>query len=79
VPEVVLRGMDRSRYPDRIIALTGFEKQLARRMLANLHSQRLGIARASPRNPWTPLSLPTAEPIAPPRYSTARHCVGCRR
>src|SRR5574337_488619 len=40
VPEVVPLGMDRSPYPDRIVARPGFENDLARRTLTNLYNQR---------------------------------------
>jgi hypothetical protein len=40
VPEVVPLGMDRSPYPDRIVARPGFEQQLAKRTLTNLYNQR---------------------------------------
>jgi len=40
VPEVVPLGMSISPYPDRIVALPGFEKQLAQRTLTNLYNQR---------------------------------------
>jgi hypothetical protein len=40
VPEVVPLGMDRSPYPDRIVAKAGFEKELAKRTLTNLYNQR---------------------------------------
>ena len=40
VPEVVPLGMDRSPYPDRIVARPGFEKELAKRTLTNLYNQR---------------------------------------
>ena len=40
VPEVVPLGMDRSPYPDRIVAKSGHEKDLARRTLTNLYNQR---------------------------------------
>jgi len=40
VPEVVPLGMDRSPYPDRIVAKSGFEKDLAKRTLTNLYNQR---------------------------------------
>ncbi|MFO1217897.1 MAG: type IIL restriction-modification enzyme MmeI [Burkholderiaceae bacterium] len=40
VPEVVPLGMDRSPYPDRIVAKPGFEKELAKRTLTNLYNQR---------------------------------------
>ncbi|MDP1692691.1 MAG: hypothetical protein Q8L49_12205 [Burkholderiaceae bacterium] len=39
VPEVVPLGMDRSPYPDRIVAKPGFEKELAKRTLTNLYNQ----------------------------------------
>ena len=40
VPEVVPLGMDKSPYPDRIVAKPGFEKELAKRTLTNLYNQR---------------------------------------
>ncbi|MCB1982866.1 MAG: adenine methyltransferase [Rhodoferax sp.] len=40
VPEVVPLGMDRSPYPDRLVAKPGHEKDLARRTLTNLYNQR---------------------------------------
>jgi hypothetical protein len=40
VPEVVPLGMDRSPYPDRIVARPGFEKQVAQRTLTNLYNAR---------------------------------------
>jgi hypothetical protein len=40
VSEVVPLGMDRSPYPDRIVARPGFERELARRTLTNLYNQR---------------------------------------
>lgn len=40
VSDVVPRGADRSPYPDRIVAIPGFEKQLAQRTLTNLYNQR---------------------------------------
>jgi hypothetical protein len=40
VPEAVPLGMDRSPYPDRIVAKPGFEKELAKRTLTNLYNQR---------------------------------------
>ncbi len=40
VPEAVPLGMERSPYPDRIVAKPGFEKELARRTLTNLYNQR---------------------------------------
>lgn len=40
VPEVVPLGMDHSPYPDRLVALPGFEKELAKRTLTNLYNQR---------------------------------------
>ncbi len=40
VPEVVPLGMDRSPYPDRIVAKPGCENELARRTLTNLYNQR---------------------------------------
>ena len=40
VPEVVPLGMERSPYPDRIVARPGFEKQLAKRTLTNLYNER---------------------------------------
>jgi type II restriction/modification system DNA methylase subunit YeeA len=40
VPEVVPLGMDRSPYPDRIVAKPGFEKDLAQRTLTQLYNQR---------------------------------------
>jgi hypothetical protein len=40
VPEVVPLGMDRSPYPERIVARPGFEKELAKRTLTNLYNQR---------------------------------------
>lgn len=50
VPEVVPLGMDRSPYPDRIVARPGFEKDLAKRTLTNLYHQRpawLAVAHAA--------------------------------
>jgi hypothetical protein len=38
VPEVVPLGMERSPYPDRIIAKPGHEKELAKRTLTNLYN-----------------------------------------
>jgi hypothetical protein len=40
VPEVVPLGMDRSPYPDRIVARPGNERELAKRTLTNLYNQR---------------------------------------
>jgi hypothetical protein len=40
VPEVVPLGMDKSPYPDRILARPGHEKELAARTLTNLYNQR---------------------------------------
>jgi hypothetical protein len=40
VPEVVPLGMDRSPYPDRVVARPGFEGELAKRTLTNLYNQR---------------------------------------
>lgn len=40
LPEVVPLGMDRSPYPDRIVAKAGFEKELSKRTLTNLYNQR---------------------------------------
>jgi SAM-dependent methyltransferase len=40
VPEVVPLGLATSPYPDRIVAKTGFEKELAKRTLTNLYNQR---------------------------------------
>jgi hypothetical protein len=40
VPEVVPLGLDRSPYPDRIVARPGFEADLAKRTLTNLYNQR---------------------------------------
>ena len=40
VPEVVPLGLDRSPYPDRIVAKPGFEKDLAKRTLTNLYNTR---------------------------------------
>ncbi len=40
VPEVVPLGMDRSPYPDRIVAKPGFERDLAKRTLTKLYNQR---------------------------------------
>jgi hypothetical protein len=40
VPEVVPLGMDRSPYPDRIVARPGFEKELVKRTLTHLYNQR---------------------------------------
>ncbi|MEY8689621.1 MAG: class I SAM-dependent DNA methyltransferase [Leptothrix sp. (in: b-proteobacteria)] len=40
VPEVVPLGMDRSPYPDRIVAKPGHEKELAKRTLTNLYNER---------------------------------------
>lgn len=39
VPEVVPLGMDRSPYPDRIVAKPGFEAELAKRTLTKLYNQ----------------------------------------
>ena len=39
-PEVVPLGMDRSPYPDRILARDGFEQQLAQRTLTKLYNER---------------------------------------
>lgn len=38
--EVVPLGMERSPYPDRIVARTGFEAELSKRTLTNLYNQR---------------------------------------
>jgi len=40
VPEVVPLGMERSPYPDRIVARPGFEAVVAKRTLTNLYNQR---------------------------------------
>ena len=40
MPEVVPLGMTASPYPDRIVAKSGFEKDLAKRTLTNLYNQR---------------------------------------
>ena len=40
IPEVIPLGMDKSPYPDRIVAKPGFEKEVARRTLTNLYNQR---------------------------------------
>ena len=40
VPEVVPLGMATSPYPDRIVARSGFDKDLAKRTLTNLYNQR---------------------------------------
>jgi hypothetical protein len=40
LPEVVPLGMDRSPYPERIVAKPGFEQELAKRTLTNLYNQR---------------------------------------
>lgn len=40
VPEVVPLGMDKSPYPDRIVAKPGHEKELADRTLTKLYNQR---------------------------------------
>ena len=40
VPEVVPLGMSASPYPDRIEALPGYEKELAKRTLTHLYNQR---------------------------------------
>jgi hypothetical protein len=40
VPEVTPLGLERSPYPDRIVARPGFEKELAKRTLTNLYNQR---------------------------------------
>ncbi len=40
VPEVVPLGMTVSPYPDRIVARSGFEKDLAKRTLTNLYNDR---------------------------------------
>jgi hypothetical protein len=40
VPEVVPLGMDRSPYPDRIVARPGFETEVAKRTLTNLYNLR---------------------------------------
>jgi len=40
VPEVVPLGMERSPYPDRIVARPGFEADVARRTLTNLYNLR---------------------------------------
>ena len=39
-PEVVPLGMERSPYPDRILARDGFDKQLAQRTLTKLYNER---------------------------------------
>jgi hypothetical protein len=40
VPEVVPLGMERSPYPDRIVARPGFETEVAKRTLTNLYNLR---------------------------------------
>ncbi|OYU00592.1 MAG: SAM-dependent methyltransferase [Burkholderiales bacterium PBB1] len=40
VPEVVPLGLEQSPYPDRIVAKSGFEKQLSDRTLTKLYNQR---------------------------------------
>jgi hypothetical protein len=40
VPEVVPLGMERSPYPDRIVAKPGHDKELAKRTLTNLYNER---------------------------------------
>lgn len=40
IPEVIPLGMDKSPYPDRIVAKAGFEKDVAKRTLTNLYNQR---------------------------------------
>jgi hypothetical protein len=40
IPEVVPLGMDRSPYPDRIVARAGHEKELAQRTLTKLYNER---------------------------------------
>jgi hypothetical protein len=40
IPEVVPLGMERSPYPDRIVAKPAFEKEVAKRTLTNLYNQR---------------------------------------
>ncbi|MBB3294832.1 hypothetical protein FHT39_003512 [Mitsuaria sp. BK045] len=40
VPEVVPLGMSRSPYPDRIVPIPGFEKEVAKRTLTNLYNLR---------------------------------------
>ncbi|MBN8507862.1 MAG: class I SAM-dependent DNA methyltransferase [Burkholderiales bacterium] len=40
VPEVVPLGMERSPYPDRIVARPGHEQDVAKRTLTNLYNQR---------------------------------------
>ncbi|MBE7417199.1 MAG: class I SAM-dependent DNA methyltransferase [Ideonella sp.] len=40
IPEVVPLGLQRSPYPDRIVAKAGFEKEVAKRTLTNLYNQR---------------------------------------
>jgi len=40
VPEVTPLGLERSPYPDRIVAKPGHEKELAKRTLTNLYNQR---------------------------------------
>lgn len=40
IPEVVPLGLERSPYPDRIVARPGNERELAKRTLTNLYNQR---------------------------------------
>lgn len=40
IPEAVPLGMDKSPYPDRIVAKHGYEKELAERTLTKLYNQR---------------------------------------
>ena len=40
VPEVTPLGLERSPYPDRIVAKPGHEKELAKRTLTNLYNER---------------------------------------
>ena len=40
IPEVIPLGMSTSPYPDRIVAKSGFEKELAERTLTKLYNQR---------------------------------------
>lgn len=40
IPEVVPLGLERSPYPDRIVAKAGFEADVAKRTLTNLYNQR---------------------------------------
>jgi hypothetical protein len=47
VPEIVPLGMDRSPYPDRIVPITGFEKDVAKRTLTNLYNERPAWLRKS--------------------------------